>query len=235
MGNIILKATGLSKRFAGVQALTEIDIEIEEGKVTAVIGPNGSGKSTLFNLLAGDLRPTTGVIEYESRDVTKVPQYKRVRSGLVRTFQESSTFPDLTVAENLHIAGESTRRTRDRDEVIDLCSLGGDEDRLAADLPYGKTKLLGIAMSLMTDPSVLLLDEPAAGISIEETAALSSAIRAVHASGKTVALIDHNVGFILPLADKVYALDSGRVLAQGTSAEVQANLDVITSYLGAPR
>jgi branched-chain amino acid transport system ATP-binding protein len=231
----LLQAVSISKQFSGVKALTDVSVDFNQHEITAVIGPNGSGKSTLFNVLAGDLRPTAGRVHFQGHDVTRVPNFRRVRRGLVRTFQESSTFPDLTVRENLVIASQSTRRPRPAADVLELCSLAGDVDFVAGDLPYGKTKLLGIAMSMMTSPELLLLDEPAAGISAEETEALSAAILAVREAGMTVALIDHNVGFILPLSDRVYALDAGRVVTSGTADEVQANLDVISSYLGAPR
>lgn len=233
--SVLLSAESISKRFAGVQALSDVTIELAQHEVTAVIGPNGSGKSTLFNVLAGDLRPTSGSVHFKGEDVTRVAGFRRVRRGLVRTFQESSTFPELTVRENLTIAAQATRRGTPESDVLELCSLTDDVDHVAADLPYGKTKLLGIAMSMMTSPDLLLLDEPAAGISHEETEALSAAILAVKAAGMTVALIDHNVGFILPLSDRVHALDAGRLVASGTADEVQANLDVISSYLGAPR
>lgn len=231
----VLVAEDVSKRFAGVQALTEATVEILEGRVTGVIGPNGSGKSTLFNVLAGTLRPTSGRVRYRGADVTRLPQFARVRRGLVRTFQEASSFPALTVRENLRIAGRASRRAVDPAEVVALCGLAGDEARTAGALPYGRSKLLGIALSLMTGPDVLLLDEPAAGISASETDALSETIRAVHAAGTTVALIDHNVGFIMPLADRVYALDAGQVLTHGTPDEVLGHADVIGSYLGTPR
>jgi branched-chain amino acid transport system ATP-binding protein len=203
-----------------------------------LIGPNGAGKSTLVNVLSGFDAPTSGTVELDGEDVTRWPAHRRGRAGLARTFQHSRSFRTLTVRENVEIAaigtGTGPREARRRaDELLELLGLDGRADAAASSLPHGDERRLGVARALATEPRYVLMDEPAAGLTEAEVPAFAAVVRAVrddHEAG--VLLIDHNMALIMDVCDRIQVLDQGRVLAEGTPADIRANLDVAAAYLG---
>jgi branched-chain amino acid transport system ATP-binding protein len=203
-----------------------------------LIGPNGAGKSTLVNVLSGFDAPTSGTVELDGEDVTRWPAHRRGRAGLARTFQHSRSFRNLTVRENVEIAaigtGTGPREARRRaDELLELLGLDGRADAAASSLPHGDERRLGVARALASEPRYVLMDEPAAGLTEAEVPAFAAVVRAVrddHEAG--VLLIDHNMALIMDVCDRIQVLDQGRVLAEGTPADIRANLDVAAAYLG---
>ena len=228
----------MSRTFEGIVALREVTLELAGGEVVGLIGPNGAGKSTLVNLFSGFDRPSSGTIELGGRDVTRWPAHKRGRHGLARTFQHSRSFGALSVRENVEVAslgvGRSPRDAAARaDELLELLGLTADADRPASALPHGDERRLGVARALASEPRFVLLDEPAAGLPEAEVPAFAAVIRAIRDDhGAGVLLIDHNMALVMDVCDRVHVLDQGRTLAEGTPADVRANLDVAAAYLG---
>jgi branched-chain amino acid transport system ATP-binding protein len=221
-----------------VRALDGVTTEVRRTEVVGLIGPNGAGKSTLVNVLSGFDAPTSGTVELDGEDVTRWPAHRRGRAGLARTVQHSRSFRNLTVRENVEIAaigtGTGPREARRRaDELLELLGLDGRADAAASSLPHGDERRLGVARALATEPRYVLMDEPAAGLTEAEVPAFAAVVRAVrddHEAG--VLLIDHNMALIMDVCDRIQVLDQGRVLAEGTPADIRANLDVAAAYLG---
>jgi branched-chain amino acid transport system ATP-binding protein len=233
-----LRASAVSRSFAGVHALRDVTLELRRGEVLGLIGPNGAGKSTLVNVVTGFDRPTSGTIHLEERDVTRWTPNRRGRQGLARTFQHSHAFRSLTVRENVEVAalgagarrGEAKQRAR---ELLDVLALARHADRPASELAHGDERRLGVARALATEPRFVLLDEPAAGLpeaEVPEFAAVVGSVRDDHGVG--VLLIDHNMALIMEICDRIHVLDQGRTLAEGTPGEIRGNLDVAAAYLG---
>jgi branched-chain amino acid transport system ATP-binding protein len=228
----------VSRSFAGVHALREVNFELGRREVVGLIGPNGAGKSTLVNVLSGFDYPTSGSVELEGRDVTRWSPGRRGRHGLSRTFQHSHAFRSLSVRENVEVAalgvGAPSREARSRaSQLLGTLGLTAHADAPADTLAQGDERRLGVARALATRPRFLLLDEPAAGLPEAEIPDFSSAVRAVrddHDVG--VLLIDHNMALIMAICDRIYVLDQGRTLAEGSPDEIRANLDVAAAYLG---
>jgi branched-chain amino acid transport system ATP-binding protein len=233
-----LRASAVSRSFAGVQALRDVTLEVHRGDVIGLIGPNGAGKSTLVNLLSGFDRPTSGLIELEDRDITRWTPGRRGRKGLVRTFQHSHSFRALSVRENIELAalavGARRREARRRaDSLLRALSLDRHVERAAETLAHGDERRLGVARALATEPRFVLFDEPAAGLPEAEVPDFATVIRGVsEVHGAGVLLIDHNMALIMGVCDRIHVLDQGRTLAQGTPDEIRANLDVAAAYLG---
>ena len=233
-----LRASAVSRSFAGVQALRGVTLELRRGEALGLIGPNGAGKSTLVNVLSGFDRPTEGTVELDGRDVTRWPAHRRGRQGLARTFQHSRAFRDLSVRENVEVAalgvGTSPRRAAERaDELLALLGLSAYADAPAAALAHGDERRLGVARALATDPRYVLMDEPAAGLPEAETPAFAEVVRSVRDDhGAGVLLIDHNMALIMTVCDRIHVLDQGMTLAEGAPAEIRMNLDVAAAYLG---
>jgi branched-chain amino acid transport system ATP-binding protein len=233
-----LRASAVSRSFAGVHALRDVTLEVARGEIVGLIGPNGAGKSTLVNVLSGFDRPTSGAVELEGRDVTRWTPHRRGRRGLARTFQHSHAFRSLSVRENVEVAalgvGASAREARARAEsLLEVLGLAGDADRPAGVLAHGDERRLGVARALATEPRFVLLDEPAAGLPEAEVpgfAAVVGSVRDDHGAG--VLLIDHNMALVMSICDRIHVLDQGRTLAAGTPAEIRENLDVASAYLG---
>jgi branched-chain amino acid transport system ATP-binding protein len=244
----ILQARGLGKRFRGFQALDGVDLDVAEGSVHALVGPNGAGKTTLFNLLTGFLRPTRGRITLGDRDVTGLPPERVAALGVARSFQITTLFPQVTAREHVELALQartglgwrfwiSDRRLgRFRTQALELLEqvgLAGAAETPAASLAYGRKRALELAVALALDPRVLLLDEPTAGMGVEDVDRTIELIERVRA-GRTVVLVEHNMSVVGTLADRVTVLQRGTVLVEGPYAEVRADPRVIAAYLGEP-
>jgi branched-chain amino acid transport system ATP-binding protein len=221
-----------------VHALRDVTLELQRGEIVGLIGPNGAGKSTLVNVLSGFDRPSSGVVELEGRDITRWRPSRRGRAGLARTFQHSHAFRSLSVRENVEVAalgaGKNPRGARERaDDLLDALGLSRNADAPATTLAQGDERRLGVARALATDPSFVLLDEPAAGLPEAEVPAFAEVVRSVRDEREAgVLLIDHNMGLIMEICDRIHVLDQGRTLAEGTPAEIRGNLDVGAAYLG---
>jgi branched-chain amino acid transport system ATP-binding protein len=248
----LLSLQGVTRRFGGLVAVDAIDLEVANGGVTAVIGPNGAGKTTLFNLISGFQTPNAGRIVFADEDITARPPEAIAAAGLVRTFQLVQLFQHLSVLENIqvgcHLHTEGgvlsallrSRRTREAEreveararELLGFVGLEAAVEAEASALAYGQQRLLEIARSLAARPRLLLLDEPAAGLSAEETKRLAAAIRAIAESGTTVLLIEHDMKLVMNTADTIVVLDFGRKIAEGPPAAVRESPAVIAAYLG---
>ena len=232
-----LRASSVSRSFAGVEALREVSLELRQGEVVGLIGPNGAGKSTLVNILSGFDRPSRGRVLLEDRDVTRWPAFRRGRRGLARTFQHSHAFGGLTVRENVEVSalgvGASQREAAKRaKELLGLLGLAGHADQPAASLPHGDERRLGVARALATQPRFVLMDEPAAGLPEAEIPRFAEAVSTVRGRGAGVLLVDHNVALVLEVCERIHVLDQGATLAEGTPAEIRAHLGVAAAYLG---
>lgn len=232
----ILEVRDVRKVFGGVSALDGLSLAIAEGEIHCVLGPNGAGKSTLFKILMGTDRPTSGEIVYRGSDITAVPAFRRARLGLSVKFQNIRVFAELTVYQNLFIP---LRRHHRVDEIptrvamlLARIGLSGAEQRLARELSHGQQQWLSIAMSMSLDPKILLLDEPTAGMSVEETDKTAEIIRQLNAEGVTIVVIEHDMAFIRNLDARTSVLHYGKLFAQGSFAEIAADADVRRIYLG---
>jgi branched-chain amino acid transport system ATP-binding protein len=228
----------VSRSFAGLHALRDDTLELERGEIVGLIGPNGAGKSTLVNVISGFDRPSSGTVQFEGRDITRWKPSRRGRAGLARTFQHSHAFRALSVRENVEVAalgaGASSRAARvGADELLESLALATQADTSADALAQGDERRLGVARALATNPRFVLLDEPAAGLPEAEIPALADVVRRLRDHRDAgVLLIDHNMGLIMDVCDRIHVLDQGRTLAEGTPADIRANLDVAAAYLG---
>ncbi|MFL6068666.1 MAG: ABC transporter ATP-binding protein [Gaiellaceae bacterium] len=233
-----LRATDVSRSFAGVHALRGVTLELRRHEVLGLIGPNGAGKTTFVNVLSGFDFPSPGSVELEGRDITSWSPHRRGRSGLARTFQHSRSFAALSVRENVEVAalgsGIRPRAARRRAaSLLELLGLGNRSAQEAGSLAHGDERKLGVARALASEPRYLLLDEPAAGLpeaEVPEFAAVVRSVRDEHEAG--VLLIDHNMALVMDVCDRIQVLDQGRTLAEGAPSEIRANLDVAAAYLG---
>ncbi len=245
----VLELERVSKRFDGLTAVDQVDLAVEQGEIRAIVGPNGAGKTTLFNLISGLYPVSAGRIHLNGADVTGWAPPARARRGLGRTYQTPQIFPDLNLFDNIAI-GTSCRRHPSVGEAIlgsargrratigqveqTLTFTGLDMERQmpAGEISFARQKRLELARVLMGQPTVVLLDEPAAGLTRTEVAGLVDLIRKVRDQGSTVCLIEHNMRFVMGLCDRITVLDFGRKIAEGTADEVRGNPDVIAAYLG---
>jgi len=232
-----LRASSVSRSFAGVEALRDVSLELGPGEVVGLIGPNGAGKSTLVNILTGFDRPSRGRVMLAERDVTRWSAHRRGRHGLSRTFQHTHAFRALTVRENVEVSalgvGASGRAaTRRADELLGLLGLAEYADRPASDLSHGDERRLGVARALATDPRFVLMDEPAAGLPEAEVPQFATAVNMVRERGSGVLLVDHNVALVLEVCERIHVLDQGATLAEGTPDEIRAHMGVAAAYLG---
>ena len=228
----------LTRDFGGLRAVDAVDFDLPEGEVRAVIGPNGAGKTTFVGLLCGRLRPSAGSVLWRGRDVTELPAHRRVRLGIAYTFQITSVFGNLTLAENVALAVQRRAPTDPEGETLlalDRVGLSGRAGEKANAQSYGHQRLLEIAMGLALRPRLLILDEPTQGLAASEIDRFIGLVRDVAAgpTAATVLLIEHNMDVVMTLAERITVLELGAVLAEGTPAEIRASRAVQTAYLGA--
>ena len=249
---MLLEASGLTKSFGGVTAIADLDFGVPEGLVYAVIGPNGAGKTTLFNIISGIYRPDEGRLNFAGQDLIGRATHQIARLGMSRTFQNLQIFFNMSVLENVMVGCHARARTglagallrlprmrREEEEIrqwareaLDFCGLGGLKGRQASELPYGALKRLEIARALAARPRLLLMDEPAAGLNDTETLEMRGLIGRIRDRGITILLVEHNMGLVMRVSDRILVLDYGSRLAEGTPAEVRANPQVVAAYLG---
>ncbi len=237
MADVILSTQGLKRYFGGLKAVDGIDFSLDEGEIRAIIGPNGAGKTTFVSLLAGRTAATEGRITFRGEDITRLPAFRRVRRGIAYTFQITNIYPRLSVAENVRIAALSRAQREKIDlerETAAALEAVGLQDRAAnraGEMAYGHQRLLEVAMGLALSPSLLILDEPTQGLSDSEIADFCALVKRISASA-TILLIEHNMDVVMQLADRITVLNRGRMLAEGTPAEISANAEVQAAYLG---
>ena len=245
----ILELSSLSKHFGGVRAVDELDLAVEEGEIFGLIGPNGSGKSTTVNLICGVVSVTGGKVAFEGRDITGAAPHRVLAAGVARTFQNIRLFGHLTVWQNLWVAQNSVEDRRSEnfakrwffgsgaardavDEQLDFAGLIDKRNELAANLAFGEQRRLELARALATKPRLLLLDEPAAGMNLEEVHALDGRLRTLQEAGMTIVLVEHVMELVMGVTDRIAVLNFGRKIAEGLPAEIQENDAVQQAYLG---
>jgi branched-chain amino acid transport system ATP-binding protein len=233
MTGLALEGIDITRRYGGFVAVDNVSIALQPGEIRGLIGPNGAGKSTLMDALCGRGGGITiGTVRCQGRDISALSARARRRAGLARSFQKTNIFPDLTVREQIALAA-SAAETDNTEEVIRALGLGAFADRRAADISYGDQRRLDLALALVGRPSVLLLDEPAAGLSISESLVLARLLKELASSwGVTVLIVEHDMDVIFSISDRITVLHLGKILADGPGEEIRANQEVVRAYLG---
>jgi len=246
----MLEIKNIAKHFEGIKAVDSCSFNTEKGKITALIGPNGAGKTTLFNIITGFIKPSKGKIFFEGKDISELKPEKRFNLGIARTFQMIRLFPNLTVLENMLLAMpnhdqlwhplfrfKELRRSERKNckkamEYLKFVGLAVKLDEKAMNLSYGQQKLLEIAKALAQDTDLIMLDEPASGVNLTMLAKIKDLLIELKKKGKTIFFIEHNMDFVMDMADKIIVLDYGKKIAEGTPKQIQGNKKVIDAYLG---
>ncbi len=248
----VLEAKGITKTFGGLTAVNNVDFYIEEGEIVSLIGPNGAGKTTFFNIITGVYEPTSGEVSFLGKEIHKLKPYEITIEGISRTFQNIRLFSSMTVFENILIgqycrteanlfnvifktkkAWEEQEKAKEKTkEIIDFLELGSIADEIAISLPYGDQRRVEIGRALATEPKLLLLDEPAAGMNTHEKKEMQDLIRKIRDKGYTVLLIEHDMKLVMGISDRIAVLDYGNKIAEGNPQEIQNNERVISAYLG---
>jgi branched-chain amino acid transport system ATP-binding protein len=239
----LLEVRSVSVSFGGVNALTDVDLEVEPGSITGLIGPNGAGKTTLFNVVSGLQVPDSGRVVLDGRDITGLKPYQRARLGVGRTFQRLEVFGSLSVCDNIRVSAEILKEwNREASdpvavaaEVMDRIGLREVAGVRADELPTGMARLVELGRALAVQPRLLLLDEPSSGLDEQETDGLAALLEDVAAEGLGVLLVEHDVEFVMRVCRVIHVLDFGRILAVGTAKEIQRSAAVQQAYLGASR
>jgi len=237
----LLTTKGLSRHFGGLKAVDGVDFAVVPGEIRAIIGPNGAGKTTFVSLICGRVEPTSGSIVFDGQDITNMPPHRRVRQGIAYTFQITSVFAHLTAYDNVALPVQRTLADGRRHgavhagvmSALSRVGLAGREQSIAGTLSYGHQRLLEVAMGLALKPRLLILDEPTQGLSDGEIENFISLVREI-ARDATVLLIEHNMPVVMELADRITVMNAGKILAEGTPAQIRANADVQHAYLGTP-
>jgi branched-chain amino acid transport system ATP-binding protein len=224
----VLRAHDMSVRFGGVQALSQLDLEVAEGQLVGLIGPNGAGKTTFVDAVTGFVR-YTGRVELEGRDLGGLAPHERARLGLSRTWQSTELFDDLSVRENLSVA---SNRPDAVDEGLALVELDWAAELMPSDLSQGQRKLVGVARAIAMRPRLLCMDEPAAGLDTSESAELGGRLRRLADGGTSMLLIEHDMGLVLSICDQIFVLEFGKLIAAGPPSEIRRNPRVVKAYLG---
>lgn len=248
----LLEVQRLSKYFGGLAALSEFDMDVNEGEIRGLIGPNGSGKTTLYNVISGVYRPTAGTIVYQGEDISHLPPSTIAKMGLVRTFQHTALFMNFTVLQNISVgrhlrAGENvfgvmggtpgTRKVEKEalekaEEIVDFMELTHIKDELAINLPHGYMRALGVGIALAAEPKMLMLDEPVTGMNPTEKTHMLNLIKRIREQGITVLVVEHDMKTVMGVCDCITVLNFGKKLAEGTPKEITSNEAVVEAYLG---
>lgn len=248
----ILEVAGITKRFGGLLAVSDLSFNIEEKQIMSLIGPNGAGKTTTFNMLTNFITPDEGRIIFKGEDVTGIPPHRIAEKGMIRTFQKTNIFPLATVAENismgafkltncnvLHIFGKTKKfkaeekRVQDKiDEVMDFFKLNDVKNILATNLSYGQKRILEMAIAMACEPELLMLDEPVAGLNPSESMDVMKLIAKIRDFGITVLLVEHDMNVVMNISDRIVVINFGKKITEGTPSEVSKNPEVIKAYLG---
>ncbi len=252
MSEFLLQVENLTRSFGGVVAVNNVSYGVREGVIKAIIGPNGAGKTTMFNLIAGNLPPTSGCMKFKGRNVTRCADYRMASMGIARTFQTVRCFHGMTVLENVMLGRHSHSHSgffatglrmpwmiREEKKIrqaameqLEFVALAHRADMPADSLPFKEQRLLEFARALAAQPALLLADEPAAGLNTRETKEIAVLLRRIHDTGVTILLVEHDMSLVMDISDEILVLDYGRRIAEGTPAEVRANKDVVAVYLG---
>ena len=246
--DVLLETRNLHRRFGGLHAVDGVNLQVKEGGIYGIIGPNGAGKTTLFNLITGYLKPTAGWIQFRGQRIERLEPHQRVRLGIARTFQIVRPFSELSVLENVLVGWGhryydtgrvlfSCYRSAYQEgiKILEFAGLADKQNLPAGALPIGLQRRLEIARTIALTPSLLLLDEPAAGLTENEIAELKDLVRRIVAQGVTVLLVEHRMSFVMDICARITVLDHGKVIAEGSPKEVASNPQVIEAYLGTPR